>query len=240
MTEEFHALVYFWIAFYKDGNCLPQFDFETGKANDFKEIDQTKLERFGLYPLNAPLAIKANMAAGFIIAREEEGLPFFVLRLQKDQRLIYARRNSIHVYSYQHCEKCGYEWQWMPTRKDGETTEVGLLIHTNHLVQEWQGKKFPCAICPKCGSFNAIVCPTCNILVDEIKEPDKEEHIFKCPKCGTLYPRYIQLRNDIMRKLIYLLGYQITVEGKNSKQIMFIGEDGTIELNENFNYVRTQ
>ena len=47
-------LKYFWIAEYKD-SALPQFDPETGKENLFKEIDQSKLIRFGLYPFSIKL-----------------------------------------------------------------------------------------------------------------------------------------------------------------------------------------
>lgn len=234
----YHSLVLMWIAFYKDGMCLPQFDIETGKMNEFKDIDQANLDRFGLFPINAPLAIKANMSSGFTIVREAENLPYFVMKLQDSQRLIYTRRNYIHVFTYQHCDKCGYEWQWFPTYKDGEETEIGLLAHPNYVLQTWKGKNYPCAQCPKCGSFNAVVCPECNdTLINEIKRVEKaDEHFFKCPKCGKEHPRYIRLLEGSKRRLVYLMGHQTTVDGKNVKQIMYINEDGTFELNEDFNY----
>ena len=39
----------FWIAEYQDGTALPQFDPDTGEEHLFKEVDQSKLKRFGWY-----------------------------------------------------------------------------------------------------------------------------------------------------------------------------------------------
>jgi hypothetical protein len=236
--ETVHPLVFFWIAFYRDGTCLPQFDIETGRGNDFKDIDQTKLDKFGLFPFSGEFSIKVNISAGKTIARGLEILPYFIMQLKDDKRLISWRRNYIHTFTYQHCDKCGYEWQWIPDRKDGEKTDIGLLIHPKHVVQEWLGKFYPLAQCPKCGSFDAVVCPDCKTLIAEMKtkEPDDGNHIFKCRKCNKEFPRCIRMFDGTLRRAVYLLGYQTTVDGKNYKQIMFINEDGTFELSEDFNY----
>lgn len=236
--ESFHALVFFWIAFYRDGTYLPKYDLETGKGNDFKDIDQNKLDRFGLFPFNVPLAEKINASAGFIVVRAIETLPYFIMKIRDNQRLIYAQRNYIDTFSYQHCNKCGYEWQWMVTHKDGEETDIGFLTHPNYVLQEWENKKYPLAQCPKCGEFNAVVCTKCGSLIAEMKtkEPDDGNHIFKCRKCNIEFPRYIRMLEGTKRRLNYLLGYQTTVEGKNIKHILFIGENGVIEMSENYNY----
>lgn len=236
-NETFHPYVYFWIAFYRDGTSLPQFDFETGTFHEFNEIEQNRLDRFGLIPFNPPLAIKACMAAGYRIAEVKEGLPYFILKLQKDQRLIYYRRNFIHNFEFDYCETCGYKWVWMPTRKAGEITETDLPIHPNYILQTWKDKKFPCCQCPKCGTINAIVCPDCkDILINELKKPNSEEHYFQCPKCKKEFPRHIKLLANSMRKSIYMIGHQITIDGKNKKQIMYISENGEFELSDDFNY----
>jgi uncharacterized protein YbaR (Trm112 family) len=233
-NETFHPLVYFWIAFYKDNTCLPQFDIENGKENNFVDIDQSKLDKFGIFPFTTALALSANRMKGFIVAREVENLPYFMMKLQENQRLIFVRRNKIHVFSYLHCNKCGYDWQFMSGYKEGAKTEIGLLVHSNNIIQEWAGKKYSLGVCPKCGSFNAIVCPECkDTLINELKKGGSEEHYFKCPKCNKEYVRYIQMLEDNMRTLAYLLGYQTTIEGKNSKQVIFINEDGTFELSDN-------
>lgn len=228
-NETFHALVYFWIAFYKDGTCLPQFDIQTGKENSFVDIDQSRLDKFGIFPFTGALALNANRIKGFVVAREVPNLPYFLMPLKENQRLIFVRRNKIHIFTYQHCEKCGYNWQWMEGHKEEEPTEVGLLVHSNHVVQKFNGKEYGCAQCPKCGSFNAIVCPECGTLINEMEREGTKEHYFMCPKCKEERPRHIQFLEDQLRALFYVLGYQTTVDGKNVKQVIFVYEDGTFE-----------
>ena len=125
--ETRHALVFFWIAFYKDNTYIPQFDVNSGKENSFQNIEQTKVEKFGLFPFSSSLVLKVNSAAGVVIAREVENLPYFIMKLEEGQRLINIRRNFIHEFTYQHCDKCGYEWQWMMGHKEGEIQNLGFL-----------------------------------------------------------------------------------------------------------------
>lgn len=228
--ETRHSLVYFWVAFYKDGNCLPQFDVKTGKENSFQDITQDKLDKFGLFPFSLSLVIKANAAANLIVARESENLPYFIMKMEDGQRLINFRRNFIHMFSYQHCDKCGYDWQWMRGHKEGEIAEMGLAICSNNIVQKVQGKDKAFAQCPKCGTFNSEVCPDCGTLINEMARPVTKEHYFICPKCNKEYPRYIRTLEDTMRRLIYIMGYQTTVDNKNVKQLMYIQENGEITL----------
>jgi len=155
------------------------------------------------------------------------------MRLKENQRLIFFRRNKVHTFTFQHCDKCGYNWQWMGGHKEGEETEVGLLIFSNHIIQKYNNKDLVCAQCPKCGSFNAIICPDCGTLINEMKRSTSEEHYFMCPKCKKEVPRYIKMFEDQLRTLVYIMGYQVTVDGKNSKQVMFIDENGTVEMDAN-------
>ena len=228
--ETRHALVYLWIAFYKDGNCFPQFDVETGRENSFQSIEQDKLTKFGLFPFSSGLVLKANSAAGYIVAREAENLPYFIMKLEEGQRLINVRRNFIHMFSYQHCDKCGFDWQYMLGHKEGEIAEIGLPICSNHNVQKVKEQDKGFAQCPKCGTYNSEVCPDCGTLINEMARPVTKEHYFLCPKCNKEHPRYIRTYEDTIRRLIYIMGYQTTVDNKNVKQLMFIGEDGTITL----------
>lgn len=228
--ENVHPLVFFWIAFYKDGTCLPQFDVNTGKENLFKDIDQSKLEKFGLFPFNTSLALSANVMAGQVVAKEVENLPYFILKLKEEQRLISVRRNKIHMFNYQHCNKCGFDWQWMGVNKEGLVGEVGLEMYSNHLFEEQNGKKYPVPVCPKCGAYNAIICPDCHAIVNQLRRKDSDDLYFECSKCKKEYPRWIQVYEDILRTITYVLGYQTTVEGKNIKQVQLIKEDGTYEM----------
>jgi len=84
-------LKYFWIAEYKDGTALPQFDLETGKENLFKDIDQSKIVRFGLYPFTLELSKKID--CGDL----NPFLPKFVINLSKEDKLFFVRRNYIKI-----------------------------------------------------------------------------------------------------------------------------------------------
>ena len=48
-------LAMFWIAEYSDGMALAQFDPDTGAEHLFKEIDMSRLIRFGWYPFGEKL-----------------------------------------------------------------------------------------------------------------------------------------------------------------------------------------
>ena len=84
-------LKYFWIAEYNDGTALPQFDLESGNENLFKEIDQSRLIRFGLYPFTLELSKKVECSDLNLL------LPKFVINLKKEDKLFFARRNYIQM-----------------------------------------------------------------------------------------------------------------------------------------------
>lgn len=82
-------LKYFWIAEYKDGTALPQFDPDTGKEYLFKEINQSKVVRFSLYPFTFELSRKVNCSIANTF------LPIFNINLNDDDKLYFRRRNYI-------------------------------------------------------------------------------------------------------------------------------------------------
>jgi len=86
----YRPLVYMWIAEYNDDSCLPQFDPETGRANRFAEIDQSKLCRFGWYPFSAEMAAKI-LDMTVIPTRN----PYHVVELKEGDKLFAVRRNHI-------------------------------------------------------------------------------------------------------------------------------------------------
>ena len=220
-----------WVAHYNDKQVYPQFDFESGKENTFASIDQTKLVKFGLYPISKTLENKIGKTS--VVSRT---LPYIVLKLQPHQRLIFVRRNYMRRFGYQECGLCDYKWQWIPDLKE-EIGESGLMIHNNHTIQTYENKLYPLAICPKCKTFNAIICPDCGTLINEMEgKVNKLPHYFECPKCKKEHPRHISNLDGTNQEVLYLLGYQMTVDNKNFKYIMFINESGEIELTENFEY----
>ena len=89
----YRPLVYFWIAEYNDGTALSQFDPETGKENLFKNIDQSRLKRFGWYPFNLDLAEKIYEAYSLIVV--PSSLPFHVVELKPNDRLVAKRENTL-------------------------------------------------------------------------------------------------------------------------------------------------
>ena len=84
-------LKYFWIAEYNDGLALPQFDFDTGIENLFKEINQSKLIRFGLYTFSFVLSEKVSCSTPSLISLK------YVINLTKNDKLFFCRRNYIEI-----------------------------------------------------------------------------------------------------------------------------------------------
>ncbi len=80
---------YFWIAQYKDGKALPQFDPITGVENLFKNIDQSNLIRFGLYLFSPELSDKVPCSVSNPL------LEHIVINLNNEDKLVFIRRNYI-------------------------------------------------------------------------------------------------------------------------------------------------
>lgn len=233
-------LVYMWIAFYDNNECFPQFDVETGRENMFGEIDQSRVKKFGLFPISEELAIKINqMNVEKNAIAESHELPYFILKLSDGQRLVYARRCKIHQYAFQICIKCGYEWQWMDFPEG--IGEVGFPIHKDHIVQKLQnGKDIALAQCPKCKSVDYLMCPNCNEAINQSRSKESDPWYYDCPKCKKEYPRWIVMSGGIKREIAYVLGYQKTENEDrggvtvpvNTKHLMIINKDGTFELSD--------
>ena len=79
-----------WIAEYRDGTALPQFDPETGLENRFALVDHSKLVRFGWYPFSVEVAAKIQ---GMIVVPSRN--PSYVVDLKEGDRLVAVRRNHI-------------------------------------------------------------------------------------------------------------------------------------------------
>lgn len=222
---------FFWIAFYNDGTILSQFDLDTGQEHLFKEIDQTKLEKFGWFPITDELAKKISDPR----FRAASNLPYFLLRLRKGQRLIALRREYQRFFSYSFCTKCGFTWQWMPGQPDNSIGDAGLprFGEAYAYSEEVNGKKIFELVCPRCGEKNYLKCPECNEWWNKINN----EGLLQCPKCKKTYTKMIKNSSDSKIENIFLLGWQETTpDGRNRKMIMFINQDGTFEISDDFNF----
>lgn len=85
----YRPLVYMWIAEYRDGTALPQFDPDTGEEIRFANIDQSRLCRFGWYPFSAEMVAKMSVVA--ISTRNS----IHTVELKPGDKLFAVRRNHI-------------------------------------------------------------------------------------------------------------------------------------------------
>lgn len=94
-----------WIAEYEDGTVFPQFDPKTGKENLFKDIDMTRLKRFGWHNFSPELAQELFIKG--VKVRSTYPPISVVLDIKRGEELVATRRNTIK-YSvgggYQHDE----------------------------------------------------------------------------------------------------------------------------------------
>jgi phage FluMu protein Com len=219
------SIPYFWIAFYNDDTCLPQFDLDTGKNYLFKEIDQSKLVKYGWFPITSKLA---EILKGSFYYNPK--LYPTILELKSNQRLIALREESQSLFSYTHCIKCGFDWQWMVGKEDGSIGNSGLPRYGEkycyHITNQ-NGKEIYEVICPKCGAKNDFKCPKCDKWWNKIDE----QYTLQCPECKDIYEKKILIISGHRIECRWLLGYQETLpDGNNSKCIMSIDKNGIIQL----------
>ena len=88
-------LVYFWIAEYTDGVCLPQFDPETGRENRFADIDTSKLRRFGWHPFSAEFAKRIYEAEAIITVPSSNSS--HMVDLKSGDCLVAKRENRVAI-----------------------------------------------------------------------------------------------------------------------------------------------
>ena len=224
---KYNPPVYFWLAEYNNGKALPQYNPYTGEENKWDAIDQSKLVKFSLYPFNTKLAA-ILYKKGFLV--KVKSLQPYHLILNPDERLIYLRRQFINPFTYRICLNCNHKFM----ARKGITEVVKEVV-------EVEGKKdsvYTSYKCPKCGKYNAYICPKCNKQVnkeyateeDKSKPVEERKHKYRCPRCDIEYPRYIQRRSSVHKYTKYLLGWQRTVNGINVKSIMYIDENGMVEM----------
>lgn len=243
MSNTMHnkTVPFMWLAFYSDGSCLPQFDLDTGKDHLFKEIDQSKVVKFGWFPI--PYSLSKILGPQYY---HDPNLSHFILQLKPKQRLIALRREAVHTYDYSHCLKCGFNWQWMPNRKDGEIGDSGLPHYGEKycysVESSAQGNltKIFEVICPKCGAKNDLKCPDCNEWWNKVQDSafigvprEKWTYHIECPKCKKHKVDSVQQLGTMSVDCVFLLGWQETLpDGSNKKMIMFIKQDGSFVLSD--------
>ncbi len=162
MPAGHRPLVYFWIAEYKNGKALPQFDPQTGHENKFDLVDIPKLKSFGWYPFPPKFANKVWQSSKVVCVPST--LPVYTLILHEGKKLIAYRDQTVKSFSFRVCGKCKHKWQFTTANPD---MMVGLPVSSKTFdeffeIQDERGKhtiKYCSAICPKCGyhDTNAVM-----------------------------------------------------------------------------------
>jgi len=238
-------LVYFWIAHYSDGQCLPQFDPEDGHENLFGDIDQSKLIKFGYYPFTEELRKIAKAES-----RIDPTLRPIEILLSQGRRLIAIRRNAIIRFECHLCNSCGMLWR-QRLQPEGDGLPISFRWHRDLIEVEGKERIFQFGICPRCGAHNALLCQKCGNHKNKYgrcfacgdavsngvcikcghKQPGPQtDFIYRCPTCGIDLPDRISLPTLERRITEYILGWQETIAGRNQKILIHIQEDGSMVI----------
>jgi hypothetical protein len=205
------AWVYMWIAHYSDGTSLPQYDPYILSTHTFKEVNQDKLIKFGLYPFPLSLAKRLKEEKGLNI-KSNILLPKYEVDIDKNTRVIGAlSTNYIQSTNYTYCPTCK---KWMNKNKF-RIIDIGGKVKTH--------------ICLVCDTQSYWECKYCNKIYKHIKESKG----WKCHYCDRKVTGHrIQFYEDsvVERWRTYKLGYQKTINGINHKVIMEISENGNVLL----------
>ena len=198
-------LVFMWIAHYDDNTSLPQFDPYNFRENAYSEIEQERLIKFGLYPINANLAQKLREHG--IMSVSIPFLPKYEIDLNSQRRLINYRETYISQEEYHLCRNCNKEFS-----VDKNTSFIE--------------SKYSSPICPHCGKSDVFKCKACNKIYNRF-----EDAKFGMCSCGSHLERIRYTSGQFNRErrwIIYKLGYQETIRGVNKKTILSIDENGNV------------
>ena len=136
MTESKPKLHLFWIAEYHacpsgeaqgDGQALPQFDPDTGEEHLFKEVDQSKLKRFGWYSFPYEMISKIPEAVlNLALNRYTVDIPISQSpNPQSQPRLIAYRTTTLNV-----------TLDGQPKRHEADEYVLGLTCHCEERSDE--------------------------------------------------------------------------------------------------------
>jgi len=208
---QINPLRFMWIAHFKDGTSIPEFDPYLFKVNSINEVlkEEDNLIKFGLYPIPSKLAKEIN-SRGIDNVISIPFFPKYEINLSNHKRLIFFRRNFIHSETYHKCKKCNREFQISKKIKKTEGTQ-------------------PSYICPYCGAHDIWKCRgKCGKEYQNFD--DAPNHMCECGAylsriniTSGQYGRERRLRE-------HHIGYQDTINGVNIKSILKIDQDGNVEL----------
>jgi hypothetical protein len=200
-------IVYFWVAEYKNGRALPQFDLETGRENlnVFHLSDVPTLKGFGWYPFSKDFANKVQNALKtqqhVEVDVHPSNLPFQRINLNDGDKLVAKKEITITVYDFHVCLKCGCSWQFSnkslnPKIQLPVSNVAFRETFRQHTERGEQTIVMVSPTCPSCGYHDT----------NAVMKADKQ---------------VLALRDEIV-ETIYVLG-------KFGGQIKHIHEDGSVD-----------
>ena len=202
-----NPLRFMWIAHFKDGTSLPEFDPYLYEKNSMGEVfdREDDLIKFGIYPIPPKLANEINNK-GLDTLVSIPFFPHYEVNLDKNKRLIFFRRNFIHSESYYKCLKCNREFQ----------------------KYKMTGGTISSPICPHCGAHDLFICKNCGKVYQSFD--DAPNHMCECGGhlkhekiTSSQYGRERRVRE-------HHIGYQEIVNGVNIKSILKIDQEGNVEV----------
>jgi len=200
--------VYNYICYYSDGTIDEQYSKERNyKGLKFTDINQDKLEKFGLYPFSQDLAEKVTKTG--TEARALPFLPEYEIEFDGNKRLIYYRQCFISQQEYHMCSSCKNEFTYDSNVKTKKS-------------------KYPSPICPNCGAYDDFLCKRCDksYIFEETANglcPSCKNHLQRRKKTSTQYSRE-------KRWNTYHIGFQETINDVNKKYILSIDETGNCKV----------
>jgi len=209
-----HPVVYYWIAHYDDGSQLAQYEPPDYKPKSIYEIQNDKLVKIGWYPITYDFAAKLNEHGTPAIANPF--LPKVEVNITPPKRYILFMKNFISLERFRVCEACGHMFQ--------ATKFFGDEVWTS-------------PICPKCGAHDYWVCKDCGKRYEKFTDtkntPPEKGGSGHCSECGG----YLELKQVTGRQYsrenrwrLYAVGYQETIGGRNYKVILYVDENGNVEV----------
>ncbi len=201
--------VYMWIVTFNDGKALSQFDPETGKQNRFPFPDQSRITKFGWYPIMPHMVAKILEGEGVVTIPTE--YPIYEINIKPGQLPYMRSTTRLPSGQYHKCLECNTEWIFSSGQPDPNVVRQGYPWASNHKVY--------CVTCASQGDNTELEregekwsCPNQDKHRGP-KKPLRRYQVSVCPSCGyhnlptdrKEERRIIQMVKD-MSYLVYKLG----------------------------------